>query len=103
MPSLIDNILALEKDASTLVAAAHADAKAAAERADGEIAAARTRLAAETEARLEAFKVATDDKLKQDELAAEAEFNAACAGIAGITPDVIRTQAARVVDAFLRG
>ena len=103
MPSLIENILALETNASEIVARAHAETEAIAKRTDNEIAAARAALVAETTAKLAALEQATNDRCRRDLADVETESQAACAAVAGVTSTVIENYAATIAAAFAQG
>lgn len=103
MPTLIENIMTLESQASDLVAKAHADAETIANRAEDEIAAARAKLTAETDAKLAALGAETDAKCKHDLETVESQSAAECAAIDGISSAAIQEHAAKVAAAFAKG
>ncbi|NUM55848.1 MAG: hypothetical protein HUU46_19580 [Candidatus Hydrogenedentes bacterium] len=103
MPTLINNILAIEAQATDLVAKAHADAEAMDRRAEAEIASAREKLVAETDAKLAELEAATQERCKRELAGVEAEFQAACAAIDGISDSAIREHAAKIAAAFTQG
>lgn len=103
MPTLMENILSIEAQASDLVAKAHAEAEASTKRADHDIAVARKKLAAETDARLAALESATEERCARELADVESEFRAACAAIDGVSESVVREHAAKIAAAFTQG
>jgi len=103
MPTLMENILSLEAQASELVAKAHREAESITKRADDEIAAARTKLAADTDARLAALERATSERCTRELADVESDFQAACAAMDGISGPVIGAHAAKIAAAFTQG
>lgn len=103
MPTLIENILSLEAQASATVANAQAEAEAIARRADDEIAAARARLEAETKAKLSALEEETNERCRRDVVAVEAQFQAARTAIDAISSNAIQDHAAKIAAAFTQG
>lgn len=100
MPALIDNILSLEQQANDIVAKAQADAKAVTARAESDIADARKRLSAETDARLSAYAQEANERQARELADVETELRASLAAIDGISPSTIQQFAARVAEAF---
>ena len=103
MPTLIENILSLEARASETVASARVEADAVARRADEQIAAARAKLAAETNAKLAALEEETTARCGRDVSDVETEFQAAYASIDGISSAAIQEHAAKIAAAFAQG
>lgn len=100
MSSLVENILAIEKEASDVVARAHGEAAAIAKRAGEEIAAYRATLAEATERRIAEFRLQAEARHQQDLAQAAAEFSATAEAIEHVPADVLQKQVTFIVNKF---
>ena len=100
MSSLVENILAIEKEASDVVARAHEEAAAITKRASEEIAAYGATLAEATERRIAEFRRQAEARHQQDLVQATAEFNAALEAIERVPAEVVQKQVTYVVNTF---
>jgi vacuolar-type H+-ATPase subunit E/Vma4 len=95
--SLIDQIISLEKNASTIVDDAHAQAKSIARQAETQVETIRAEIDRATEKRVEQYRAEAETKLQDALAGAEAEFNAAHAALGRIDDAVLRTQLEQIV------
>ncbi|MDZ4858538.1 MAG: hypothetical protein SGI88_06110 [Candidatus Hydrogenedentes bacterium] len=103
MPTLIDDILALENQASAVVATAQAQAETIMQQAGHEVASARNALAAETAAKLTALETEINERCRNEEVRAEEDSRLAIANIERAASTAVQQQAAKIAAAFTQG
>ncbi|MCL4691279.1 MAG: hypothetical protein KJ060_02045 [Candidatus Hydrogenedentes bacterium] len=100
MSSLVQNILALEQEASAVVARAHEQATHLAKEADETIRSQRSAQLQESEKRVEEYRKSAAERFEIDKSEAEASHKAALAAIDQIPAARIQQQVDRIVNAF---
>lgn len=100
MSSLVQNILALEQEASAVVARAHEQAAHLAKEADETIRSQRSAQLHESEKRVEEFRKSAAERFEIEKSEAEASHEAVLAAIDQIPAARIQQQVGRIVNAF---
>jgi uncharacterized protein YukE len=100
MSSLVQNILALESEASTVVTRAHEEAAALVKQASETIAAQRTALEEEMARRVEEFRKSAVERHENDLAAENAAHRIALDAIDQISTSRLQQQVDRIVNAF---
>lgn len=100
MSSLVQNILALEQEASAVVARAHEQAARIAKEADETIRSQRSALLQDSEARVEAYRTNASERFDAEKSAAESSHIAVMASIEQVPSSRIQQQVNRIVNAF---
>jgi hypothetical protein len=100
MSSLVQNILALEYEASAVVAQAHEQAASIAQEAGEKVSAQRKALQDETERRIEEFRASAAARFESEKAAVAEAHGAALAAIDRIPEARIQRQVDRIVNEF---
>ncbi|GMV91785.1 MAG: hypothetical protein AMXMBFR82_15630 [Candidatus Hydrogenedentota bacterium] len=100
MSSLVQNILALEQEASAVVARAHEQAAVTAKEADETIRSQRSALLQESEGRVDEYRTLAGNRFETEKAAAQAHHESAMAALDQIPSAQIQKQVDRIVNAF---
>lgn len=100
MTSLVDNVLAVEKQADDVVAEAHAKAKQMHAEAETEIAGIQEAIQQDLKRRIAAFRADAENRHKKDVEQAQAELAVELKKLSALNAEQINTQTAKILTRF---